>query len=361
MKNQTPFAGSASMPEDDLNKGESGGTIFGDRVPQPTPLTPPKRPHLSRVALRARRFPARKAEVSAKKIPAPLHVLRWWPAFLGVIAVAATVILGFYLWQAGRGQEISGVSTQVKVSGQLGEQPVVQFQGRVPFTLPNSRIAIRGLGPQVQENQDVRVMVSVYQGETGQLVSKGGKPQLFSGKANAHTLPGGLLPEVIGRNEGSRLIVHRPATTSDGKTTMEVDIIDVLPTAVYESQLQIPEAAGVNFTFPEGIPQFESAREIHPQEAATFVLVPGKGEQLDPRKKILVQYGVWELESGKKRAFTWGKSGPQAIVGASTFQSLAQQLTALRANSRILAIIPADQATGDSALAVVMDVLACAK
>ena len=309
----------------------------------------------------ARRFPSRKAEVSAKKMPASLHLLRWWPAFLGVIAVAATVVLGFYLWQASRGQEISGVSSQVKVSGQLGEQPVVQFQGRMPFTLPNSRIAIRGMGPQVQENHDVRVMVSVYDGTTGKLVSKGGKPQLFVGKANPRTLPSGLLPEIIGRSEGSRLIVHRPASASDGKTSMEVDIIDVLPTAVYESQLQIPEAAGVNFTFPAGLPKFESATQPHPQEAATFVLVPGKGEQLDPRKKILVQYGVWELDSGKQRAYTWGKSGPQAIVGGTTFQSLAQQLTALRANSRILAIIPADQATGDSALVVVMDVLACAK
>ena len=231
----------------------------------------------------------------------------------------------------------------------------------MPFTLPNSRVAIRGLGPQIQENQDVRVMVSVYEGNTGKLVSQGGKPQLFVGKANASTLPGGLLTEVIGRKEGSRLIVHRPATASDGKTSMEVDIIDVLPTAVYDSQLQIPEAAGVSFTFPQGLPHFESAANTQPQEAATYVLVPGKGEQLDPRKKILAQYGVWELDSGKKRAYTWGKVGPQKIVGGSTFQSLSQQLTALRANSRILAIIPADQATGDSALAVVMDVLACAK
>lgn len=308
-----------------------------------------------------RHFPPRKAAAPAKKKPAPWRILRWGPALAAVVAVAAAVVLGFYLWQAGRGQEINGLSTQVKVSGQLGEQPVVQFQGRMPFTLPNSRVAIRGLGPQVQENQDVRVMVSVYEGDTGKLVSQGGKPQLFTGKANASTLPGGLLTEVVGRNEGSRLIVHRPATASDGKTSMEVDVIDVLPTAVYESQLQIPEAAGVSFTFPQGLPHFESAANSQPQEAATFVLVPGKGEQLDPRKKILAQYGVWELDSGKKRAYTWGNIGPQKIVGASTFQSLSQQLTALRANSRILAIIPADQATGDSALAVVMDVLACAK
>ncbi|WIK89291.1 hypothetical protein CYK25_003700 [Varibaculum cambriense] len=308
-----------------------------------------------------RYFPPRKAAAPAKKKLAPWRVLRWWPALAAVLAVAAAVVLGFYLWQAGRGQEMSGLSTQVKVSGQLGEQPVVQFQGRMPFTLPNSRVAIRGLGPQIQENQDVRVMVSVYEGNTGKLVSQGGKPQLFVGKANASTLPGGLLTEVIGRNEGSRLIVHRPATASDGKTSMEVDVIDVLPTAVYESQLQIPEAAGVSFTFPQGLPHFESAANTQPQEAATFVLVPGKGEQLDPRKKILAQYGVWELDSGKKRAYTWGNVGPQKIVGGSTFQSLSQQLTALRANSRILAIIPADQATGDSALAVVMDVLACAK
>ena len=96
--------------------------------------------------------------------------------------------------------------------------------------------------------------------------------------------------------------MHRPATASDGKTSMEVDIIDVLPTAVYDSQLQIPEAAGVSFTFPQGLPHFESAANTQPQEAATYVLVPGKGEQLDPRKKILAQYGVWELDSGKKRA-----------------------------------------------------------
>lgn len=308
-----------------------------------------------------RYFPPRKAAVLAKKKPSVWRILRWWLAAAAVLAVAATVVLGFYLWQAGRGQEISGVSTQVKVSGQLGEQPVVELQGRMPITLPNSRVAIRGFGPQIRENQDVRVMVSVYEGDTGKLVSKGGKPQLFVGKANASTLPSGLLTEVIGRNEGSRLIVHRPATASDGKTSMEVDVIDVLPTAVYESQLQIPEAAGVSFSFPQGLPQFESASNTQPQEAATFVLVPGKGEQLDPRKKILAQYGVWELDSGKKRAYTWGNVGPQKIVGESTFQSLSQQLTALRANSRILAIIPADQATGDSALVVVMDVLACAK
>ena len=346
---------------------DANAGIHGNDMQKSVPTTHPQLQKESRGNNRGvtdelkRYFPPRKVAVPAKKRSVPFHILRWWPALAAVVAVAAAVVLGFYLWQAGRTQEINGLSTQVKVSGQLGEQPVVQFQGRLPFTLPNSRVAIRGLGPQVQENQDVRVMVSVYQGETGQLVSQGGKPQLFAGKANAHTLPGGLLPEVIGRNEGSRLIVHRPATASDGKTSMEVDVIDVLPTAVYKSQLQIPEAAGVNFTFPGGLPHFESATETKPQEAATFVLVPGKGEQLDPRKKILVQYGVWELESGKKRAYTWGNAGPQAIVGGSTFQSLSQQLTALRANSRILAIIPADQATGDSALVVVMDVLACAK
>lgn len=361
MKNKTPSAGSASMPEDDLNKGESGANIFGERVPQPTPLAPPKRPHLSPVALRARRFPSRKAEVSAKKTPAPAHILRWWPALAAIVAVAATVVLGFYLWQASRTEEMNGVSTQIKVSGQLGEQLVVQFQGKMPFTLPNSRLAIKGKGPQVKENTDVRVMVSVYEGATGKLVSKGGKANLFAGKANATTLPAGLLSEVVGQHEGSRVIAHRPATASDGTTAMEIDIIDILPTAVYASKLQIPEEAGVTFSFPAGLPQFESASETHPKEAFTSVLVPGKGQQLDPKKKILAQYGVWELESGKTRAYTWGKIGPQEILGGATFQSLAQQLTDLRANSRILAIIPADQATGDSALAVVMDVLAPAE
>ncbi|WP_288765774.1 hypothetical protein [uncultured Varibaculum sp.] len=358
MKNQKPLAGSAAMPEDHLQKGESGATIFGDRIPQPTPLAPPKRPHLSPIALRARRYPSRKTEVSAKKTPVPARILKWWLALLAIVAVAACVVLGFYLWQASRTQEMSGVSTRVKVSGKLGEQPVVQFQGRMPFTLPNSRLAIRGKGPLVKENTDVRVMVSVYEGATGQLVSQGGKANLFAGKANASTLPAGLLSEVVGQREGSRVIAHRPATANDGTTAMEIDIIDILPTAVYASKLQIPPEAGVTFSFPAGLPQFESASETHPKEAFTSVLVPGKGQQLDPKQKILAQYGVWELDSGKTRAYTWGKAGPQEILGGSTFQSLSQQLTDLRANSRILAIIPADQATGDSALAVIMDVLA---
>ncbi|WP_122821003.1 hypothetical protein [Varibaculum vaginae] len=358
MKHQTPFSGSSGMPENESDKGGSGATIFGDRVPQPTPLAPPKRPQLSPVALRSRRFPSRKAEVSAKKTSVPVHILRWWLALLAIAAVAALVVAGFYLWQASRTEEMSGVSTRVKVSGQLGEQPVVQFQGQMPFTLPNSHLAIKGKGPQVKKNADVRVMVSAYEGATGKLVSNGGKANLFAGKANTTTLPAGLLSEVVGQREGSRVIAHRPATANDGTTAMEIDIIDILPTAVYASKLQIPQEAKVTFSFPAGLPHFESATDKQPKEAFTSVLVPGKGQQLDPKRKILAQYGVWELDSGKTRAYTWGKAGPQEILGGSTFQSLAQQLTDLRANSRILAIIPADQATGDSALVVVMDVLA---
>ena len=64
-----------------------------------------------------RRFPPRKAADPAKKKPSLWRILRWWLAAAAVLAVAAAVVLGFYLWQAGRGQEISGVSTQVKVSG----------------------------------------------------------------------------------------------------------------------------------------------------------------------------------------------------------------------------------------------------
>ena len=111
----------------------------GDDLQKPVPATHSQRKtetggNSGVIATDSKRyFPPRKAAAPAKKKPAPWRILRWWPALAAVLAVAAAVVLGFYLWQASRGQEMNGLSTQVKVSGQLGEQPVVQFQGRMPL------------------------------------------------------------------------------------------------------------------------------------------------------------------------------------------------------------------------------------
>ncbi len=358
MDNQPPVKDSTYLTEEESKASQTPETIFGSPLPQPTPLTPPKHPHLSPIKVSYRRFPSRKAEVTAKKPSASLHILKWWSALVAIAVVAAVVISGFYLWEAYRLEATSGVSTELKISGNLGEQPVLELEGQLPFTLPKSHAVITGTGPLVQQSGDVRVMVSVFEGDTGKFACKNGKPHLYAGKANAQTLPGGLLSEVVDKREGTRLVLRRPASNSNGKTAMEIDVIDILPTAVYATDIKIPQPAGVSFSFPQGLPKFEAAAQTRPKEAATYVLVPGNAEQLNPKKKVIAQYGVWELDSGKNRVYTWGKTGPQEILGDSVYQSLAEQLTDLRVNSRILAIIPADQATGDSALAVVMDVLA---
>ena len=65
MDNQPPVKDSAGLPKDDSDASQTHETIFGSPLPQPTPLTPPKRPLLSPLKVNYRRFPSRKAEVSA--------------------------------------------------------------------------------------------------------------------------------------------------------------------------------------------------------------------------------------------------------------------------------------------------------
>ncbi|OFK03858.1 hypothetical protein HMPREF2835_04875 [Actinomyces sp. HMSC072A03] len=287
----------------------------------------------------------RKAQLSWQK-----RLVRMWPAFAVAAVCALAIALVMFVLPGGDASPKS-----LRVAGRLGAAPVAEFPIPYPQGRQRVRTTIRGSGQVVKTGMPVLLNLTVFSGETGEILSPGSRPQLIQATATNDDLTREMAPLVIGHTEGSRVVVSRPATR-DGKETMEITVIDILPTAVIGERLE-PADAPAKIKIENGLPQLVSHSDKAPLSPYLGVLVKGDGKQISATDKVVVQYGVWNWSDSKEVAFTWPK-GPQLVDIAKTFPGVRELVADQTLGSRLLLVIPAEQATGTDTLIVVVDLLA---
>ncbi|MDO4664641.1 MAG: hypothetical protein Q4A71_00280 [Actinomycetaceae bacterium] len=289
-----------------------------------------------------------------RKAQLPWHkkILRYWPVFVGV--VISVLILGTIFSFGPKGPQTE--PGKILVSGNLGALPIVEFAAPLEIKKPVVWQGIPGSGRLVAVGDPVLLKLTVFDGDTGKNESPEGKPQIVLSRASNEDLSKEMSAAIVGRREGTRLVLARPVS-KENTPKMEVDVLDILPTAVH-GLIEQPSDAPVKVDTVDELPELAAITGQVPHSPYVGVMIQGKGAQINNERKVVVQYGIWRWKDKTKIAYTWKKDGPQLIDLEKTFPGVRTLVTDQHLGSRLLMVIPADEARGADDLVVVADLLA---
>lgn len=277
----------------------------------------------------------------------------------GVSAVSALLVLVLlfagYMVAHAESPSVRAVDSPldpVTVTGRQGSQPVVTIAQAVTVQSAKVRTEYRGDGREITEDSPVLVALTAFNGSLGENLNPSGAPNIILGAANEDDL-GPLLTQIlVGSTEGSRIVVARPL--ENGGT--EIDIVDVLYTIAKGEEKE--EAEGpLTVTFDDSGPIVKHKKGKAPSGLFLQILNEGTGPQVQLSDAVVVQYLAGTWTDNKIIASTWSDGSPLMINLADSMPGIRDALVDQRVGSRLAVTIPADMATGEDTLFVVVDIL----
>ncbi|MDO5495670.1 MAG: hypothetical protein Q4G64_08155 [bacterium] len=242
----------------------------------------------------------------------------------------------------------------IRVSGEVGAVPVVEFEAPLPLKEAGVSTLVRGDGPAVGEEDPVVVSLSSFHGQDGVRLEGAGEPQvLFVSPDDL----GPLVHEaVVGAAEGSRFLVTQPVEEGDVRE-MRVTVVDLLElTPAEPGTLEGPVGVGVG---DDGRPELRVAPDARPSGGLEVTqLARGAGEQVAPGQRVVLMYTVWTFEGAEVVDSTWTSGVPAVLDLDTAYPGVRTGLVDQRIGSRVLLEIPPDQGDGIQALVMVADVVA---
>lgn len=273
---------------------------------------------------------------------------------VGLIATAALVLFGYMGHVAARPPVLSveGPLDAVTVAGRQGATPVVATTEPVEISSVKMRVETRGSGRVLTSDAPALIAITAFDGANSTNLNAEGTPNLVLGTPSEDDLGPLLSKVVIGQTEGSRLVVARPLV--DGGT--EIDIIDILYTIA--SGTAVEDVSGpLNVTFDELGPGVTHEAGEAPAELVVQILNEGTGPQVHADDTVVVQYVAGTWGNTQVIASTWADGSPVKVDLANAMPGLAGALIDQRVGTRLAATVPAEMATGEDTLFMVVDIL----
>src|SRR5699024_8466987 len=173
----------------------------------------------------------------------------------------------------------------------------------------------------------------------------------------------------------------------EGATTMQVVVVDVLPTEATpgartgeesasesssesssESASESPSGAEGSTqpgmpsvgSGPDGAPVIGIPSGDPPTSLVQRVVVAGGGSTVVPGQTIVMQYLAMNWETGEVVASTWADGRPSEVAVDDLAEGVRLAVLDRRVGSRLLAVVPPRLSDGDHTLVVVVDILAAA-
>lgn len=242
------------------------------------------------------------------------------------------------------------VSEGVKVSGDFGAEPTVDFTKPVDITdLKVQRTVItEGDGDAIAAGDFVDYAATIIDGTTGDVLSS-------AGYTAGQIPPEQISPQNLGQlfgcaSVGSRITIA--AATGNESTPSVVYVVDVLgitPTAAWgEPQtptdglptVELGQNGEPTITVPDGL--------TIPDTTQVEVLKKGDGPTVQSGDTVLVQYtGV--LTDGTVFDSSWQKGVPVSFQTTQVVKGFGTALEGQTVGSQVLAVIPAAEGYGDAA------------
>lgn len=272
-----------------------------------------------------------------------------------ILGASLITVIGVWLNQENNELELStDLQGGVQVTGKVGAAPVLVLKHSFPYAIKKETVLINGDGPELKENDDIYLKISVFDATYGKLLNKNGQPRQIVGKNQAKLLGKELFEAINNKKVGSRLLIKRPIKTENNTNSMELDVIDILPTIVKVKD--IPSNLPVGYHQEGDLPKLEKT-DFKFDSNQLFIIHSGAGQQIPANAKVYAQVGIWHGGVSKPISYSWNTEGPKILDLAKSYRSLAKQIPDLREGSRILLTIPAEDADGEASVVVVMDIL----
>ncbi len=275
-----------------------------------------------------------------------------WPVAAAVLAVLL-LLIGAVVNRSAT-QEVLTVEMPldpVSVSGRVGAAPVVDLAEPLELNSSKVRTEVYGQGRVIEEGTPVLLSLSTFDGETGETKTAGGRPSLLLESATPEALGETLNEVVIGKAEGSRILVARPL--EDG--TVELNVVDVLSSIAVGKETD--EKGPLKVSWTEAGPKI-SHKKTPPDSLTVQRLIEGEGGQVHAEDELVLQY--YAIEWGKKEPLTstWGAGSPSRVQMEAMMPGVSEALIDQRVGSRLAVTVPPEMATGDDTLIIVVDILA---
>lgn len=252
--------------------------------------------------------------------------------------------------------EPSPTVQSVIVQGSLGSVPAVTVDENLHVSAREELNAIVGTGRTVEAGATAIISVNTFDGGTGKLVENEatGHPRIVT--ADADGVGKELAEVIIGAHEGDRKVLLEPVAINQQPSTL-VTVIDILPT----------EALGRELDPPEDMPPVQQVRGGYqaggmgdvdpPPTLRSSLLVQGDGAQVGERERVLITFTSTHWDTGEVIE-TSGPLTPVQLDIDDAMAGLRAGLLDQRVGSRMLLVIPPDQASGAETVVMVVDILA---
>lgn len=255
------------------------------------------------------------------------------------------------------------LETVMEVAGRVGSVPVVSLYGRLtPVNGLSTDVVIEGDGHELTEGEAILLSVSTFSGDTGtNTTGTETGTRIYRGLLDTSVLGEGLTTAVAGTTEGSRIVLRAPVTNDDGTVSTEITVVDVLPTTAAGDVIAPPENTPVVTAHEDETVTVSVEGLAAPTRSTVAVLIKGSGQQVTGDDVVIARYVIVNWSDGAQQASTYGASVvPVTIDMTDTMAGISQHLVDVTVGSRVVLSLPADQATGEDAIAIVIDVLAIA-
>lgn len=277
--------------------------------------------------------------------------------------------------------ETADAIKQVKVTGDFGTEPVVEFPTPLSGNGVETLVVSEGDGGAIVGAQRVALHFTGFNAGTGEQFQGS---SFGSGEFIIQDLIEGATPDfckaLTGVNVGSRIAVllnAQNAHEGNGIESLSIGadegvlfIFDVLqaylPKANGEAK---PALAGMPtvITAPNGQPGIQIPTSDAPTEFAKNALIEGRGDTIAIGDTVVVHYSGWTWQ-GEQFDSSWENGAPASfqVTSESLIQGFVQALEGAKVGSQIIAVIPPELGYGstaqgaipaDSTLIFVIDIL----
>ena len=261
----------------------------------------------------------------------------------------------------------------VAVTGAFGEKPTMAVPKTAAPKDLSSEVLSQGTGSSVASGQ---TLIVNYLGETWDL--KDGKPNVFDNSYDRKQVAGfpigtgkvieGWDKTLVGQKVGSRVLLSIPPADAyssgelAGKTLLFV--VDVVAAINPDAAATGTPVTGL----PAGMPTVDSKPGKKPvitsvkgvkagPNPVSALLLQGIGAPIDATKTLAVQVVQTDAATGKQTQETWGSA--LQVIPAQQVVAALSALKKARVGCRVVAVLPADNTSGNQmpASVVVVDVI----
>ncbi|WP_308535636.1 hypothetical protein [uncultured Mobiluncus sp.] len=317
-------------------------------------VTEPKKPktHSPRRAAKLR------LAASLPRRPKPLAKTKVVPVALtlGILLALSVALVLLIMWYRSAVAVSDPAKSKIEVLGALGAQPVLTLSEPIPLEKSSTERLIKGDGQKIQDGSIVALRVTVFSGMTGKLQSTSGDESVLVGPLSAKVFGTELYNAVRGATEGSRYLLKQPVE-QQGTSTMEIGVIDIIPTTLNAQMEALPPDAGLTVSEDQGQVCLAIVSDFS-GDFRSYPLITGTGATVAPGQTVLVKYQEFSYSNPPAVLKDHWSEPVKLKLDDKVQQGVARGIVDRKIGSRMLLEVPPAEGSGNQATILVVDILA---